>query len=66
LWHWKFSIEGIEPKKITNRLGSDHQIICVNTRIENIVGIRVSPHVFTTTKDLDKFVNAVIKIADLK
>jgi selenocysteine lyase/cysteine desulfurase len=58
-----FSIEGIEPETIASKLFSDHQIHCVSIKWENIHGVRITPHVYTTTKDLDRFIEATLKIA---
>ena len=58
-----FSIEGIEPEAIANRLFNEFQIHTVAIKWENISGVRVTPHVYTTTKDLDRFAEAVLKIA---
>jgi selenocysteine lyase/cysteine desulfurase len=58
-----FSIEGMEPSHISNRLLGDFQIITTAIVWENISGVRVTPHVYTSTKDLDRFVEAVLKIA---
>ena len=58
-----FSIEGMEPLEVANKLFGDHQIHTVSIKWENISGVRVTPHVYTTTKDLDRFVDAVLKIA---
>ena len=58
-----FSIDGIEPAEIASKLFSEHQIHTVSIKWENISGVRVTPHVYTTTKDLDRFVEAVLKIA---
>jgi selenocysteine lyase/cysteine desulfurase len=58
-----FSIDGIEPETIASKLFSEHQIHTVSIKWENISGVRVTPHVYTTTKDLDRFVDAVLKIA---
>jgi selenocysteine lyase/cysteine desulfurase len=58
-----FLIDGIEPETIASKLFSDHQIHTVSIKWENISGVRVTPHVYTTTKDLDRFVEAVLKIA---
>ena len=58
-----FSIEGIEPETVASKLFGDHQIHTVSIKWENISGVRVTPHVYTTTKDLDRFVDAVLKIA---
>jgi len=58
-----FSIEGLEPETVANKLMGEHQIHTVAIKWENISGVRVTPHVYTTTKDLDRFVEAVLKIA---
>jgi selenocysteine lyase/cysteine desulfurase len=58
-----FSIEGKEPGEVASKLFSEHQIHTVSIKWENISGVRVTPHVYTTTKDLDRFVDAVLKIA---
>ncbi len=58
-----FSIDGIDPGDITTRLFNDHQIHTTSIKWENISCVRVTPHVYTTTKDLDRFVEAVLKLA---
>lgn len=58
-----FSIEGKDPGEVASKLFSEYQIHTVSIKWENISGVRVTPHVYTTTKDLDRFVDAVLKIA---
>src|SRR5688572_20140668 len=58
-----FSIDGMEPETIANRLMGEFQIHTVAIKWENISGVRVTPHVYTSTKDLDRFVDAVLKLA---
>ena len=58
-----FSIDGMEPLEVANKLFGEHQIHTVSIKWENISGVRVTPHVYTSTKDLDRFVDAVLKIA---
>lgn len=58
-----FSIDGVENSKIIFKLLNDYQILAVSMIWENVNGIRISPHVYTSTKDLDRFVEAVLKIA---
>ena len=58
-----FSVDGLEPDVVASRLMSEHQIHTVAIKWENISGVRVTPHVYTATKDLDRFVDAVLKIA---
>ena len=58
-----FSIDGIEPEVVASRLFSEYQIHTSAIKWENISGVRVTPHVYTTTKDLDRLVEAILKIA---
>jgi len=58
-----FSIDGMEPETVANRLMGEFQIHTVAIKWENISGVRVTPHIYTTTNDLDRFVDAVLKIA---
>ena len=58
-----FSIDGMEIGEISIRLMNDYQIHTSSIVWENIKGVRVTPHVYTSTKDLDRFVDAVMKIA---
>ena len=58
-----FSIEGIKPGDITSALFEKYQIHTVPIVWENISAVRVTPHVYTTTKDLDRLIDAVGKIA---
>lgn len=59
-----FSIDGMEPETVANRLMGEFQIHTVAIKWENISGVRVTPHVYTSTKDLDRFVDAVLKLAN--
>jgi selenocysteine lyase/cysteine desulfurase len=58
-----FSIDGIEPETVTSRLMTEYQILTVAIKWENISGVRVTPHVYTAVKDMDRFVESVLKIA---
>jgi len=58
-----FKIEGIEPAHIQRKLFNKYKIYTISIDWENIQGIRVTPNVYITTKDLDKFIGAVHKIA---
>ncbi|MFZ6009643.1 MAG: aminotransferase class V-fold PLP-dependent enzyme [Bacteroidota bacterium] len=58
-----FSIDGLEPEEISAKLFIDHQIHVVAIKWENISGVRVTPHVYTSVKDMERFAEAVIKIA---
>lgn len=58
-----FSLEGKEIGKITGELLNKYQIHTTGINWENIHGVRVSPNVYTVTTDLDRFIEAVKKIA---
>lgn len=58
-----FSIEGIEPDIVSSKLMSEYQIHTTSVKWENITGVRITPHVYTTTKDLDRLVEAVLTLA---
>ncbi|WP_276372679.1 aminotransferase class V-fold PLP-dependent enzyme [Chryseolinea sp. H1M3-3] len=59
-----FSIDGIEPETIASKLFTEYQIHTTAIKWENISGVRVTPHVYTSTKDLDRLVEAVTRIAN--
>ena len=58
-----FSIENKKPEDIANILFDKYKIHVVSIVWENISGVRITPHVYTSIKDLDKLVNAVNDIA---
>ena len=58
-----FSIDGMDVSDIGSRLFSDHQILAVAIKWENVNAVRVTPHVYTTTKDLDRLIDAILKMA---
>ncbi|KPK87353.1 MAG: aminotransferase V [Bacteroides sp. SM23_62_1] len=61
-----FAIEGMEPADIQKKLLSQYRIYTISINWENIHGVRVTPNVYITTKDLDKFIEAVHEIAELR
>jgi selenocysteine lyase/cysteine desulfurase len=58
-----FSVDGLDVGDISSKLMSDYQIHTVSIKWENVNAVRVTPHVYTTTRDLDRFIEAVQKIA---
>ncbi|MCS6975238.1 MAG: aminotransferase class V-fold PLP-dependent enzyme [Cyclobacteriaceae bacterium] len=58
-----FSIDGMDPNDVVSRLFNDFQIHTTAIKWENLSCVRVTPHVYTSTRDLDRFVDAVMKIA---
>jgi len=59
-----FSIDGLKPAEVESRLLSQYKIHTSPTVWENVAGVRVTPHVYTTPKDLDRLVTAITQIAD--
>jgi selenocysteine lyase/cysteine desulfurase len=57
------SVDGIEPDALANKLVAE-QILVSPIKFENISCIRVTPHVYTLTRDLDRFVEVISKIAN--
>jgi selenocysteine lyase/cysteine desulfurase len=58
-----FSIDGLDVADIGSRLMSEYQIHTTTIKWENVNAVRVTPHVYTTTKDLDRLIDAIGKIA---
>ncbi len=58
-----FSIDGLDVGDIAAKLMTDYQIHTVSIKWESVNAVRVTPHVYTTTRDLDRFIDAVAKIA---
>lgn len=57
------SIEGMKPADVAGTLHTKHKIHTVAIDWENIHGVRVTPHVYTSTKDLDRLVAAIRSMA---
>lgn len=61
-----FSIDGWKPEDIDAQLFNQYKIHTVGINWENIHGIRVTPHVYTSLKELDRLVVAIEKLAGEK
>ncbi len=57
-------IEGILPADLAKRLLSEHKIFTVAIDYANVRGCRITPNVYTTTKELDAFVLALKTLAN--
>jgi selenocysteine lyase/cysteine desulfurase len=57
------AIEGKKPEEVAGELFNRHRIHTVAINWEHIHGVRVTPNVYTSTRDLDRLVAAVRKIA---
>ncbi len=59
-------IEGIEASDIDTYLMSEHHIHVVGIKYEKVNGIRVTPNVYTSLDDLDRFSKALLLLCDKK
>lgn len=57
------AIEGMKPEDIDSHLFTKYKIHTVAINWENIHGVRVTPNVYTSTKDLDKLVKGISELA---
>lgn len=56
-------IKGINPADLAKRLLNEHQVFTVAIDYANISGCRICPNIYTTTKELDHFVEAIKTLA---
>jgi isopenicillin-N epimerase len=56
-------IEGVAPNDLRDYLWDEHQIITVSINHAEFRGIRVSPSVYTTLPELDRFVEIMDRVA---
>lgn len=59
-------IDGLEASDIDSYLMAEHHIHVVGIKYEKINGIRVTPNVYTSFDDLDRFSDAILKLANKK
>ena len=52
-------IEGISPADLAKRLMTEHKVFTVAIDYANVHGCRITPNVYTNTKELDSFVQAL-------
>jgi selenocysteine lyase/cysteine desulfurase len=57
-------IEGYEASEIDSYLFSQHHIHTVGIKYEKINGTRVTPNVYTSFDDLDRFSDALLQLAN--
>jgi selenocysteine lyase/cysteine desulfurase len=54
-----FSVDEKTPGEVANHLFRNHKVHTVGINWENIHGVRVTPNVYTTTRDLDVLIKGV-------
>lgn len=57
------AIDGKKPEEVSGELFTKFKIHSVGINWENIHGVRITPNVYTSLKDLDKLVGAIKQIA---
>jgi selenocysteine lyase/cysteine desulfurase len=56
-------VKGMKPSALAKVLLEKYRIWTVAIDSANVQGVRITPHIYTTTAELDKFVNAMKEIA---
>ena len=56
------SIEGIDPAKLSDHLFAHHKIVTVAINHKDFSGIRVTPNVYTTPREIDVFTEAMRQV----
>ena len=57
------SVEGKKPSELDSFLFNNYKIHTTSIEWENIKGVRITPNVYTTTKNLDVLVNGIANFA---
>lgn len=57
------AVEGMSPAELSRKLLDDHNIWTVAINSTEIKGVRITPHLYNTTDDVDKLAEALKKIA---
>ncbi|MBK9259099.1 MAG: aminotransferase class V-fold PLP-dependent enzyme [Polyangiaceae bacterium] len=57
-----FQVEGIDPVKLQAYLWSEHRILTVAIVHQQFQGVRVTPSVYTTPDEIDRFCSAVERV----
>lgn len=58
-----FSIDGIDMIDLNLKLANEYFCHLIHVSHENMYGLRVSPHIYTSTEELDRFVETIYKVA---
>ena len=57
-------IEGMDATEVNSRLFKEYKIHATPVKWEALNGVRITPHVYTKIKDLDRLVTALLAFAD--
>ncbi len=53
------AVEGMTPQELATYFFDEHRIFTVAVNRKSVKGVRVTPHLYTTLRDLDKLVKAI-------
>lgn len=56
-------VEGLEPSKLAELLLKEYRIWTVAINRPGVKGVRITPNIYTTTEELDSFVEAILEIS---
>ncbi|WP_415860118.1 hypothetical protein [Spirosoma telluris] len=59
-----FSIDGMKTSEVDGQLLNKYKIHTTGIDWENIHGVRVTPHVYHSPKDLDRLVTAITAMSE--
>jgi selenocysteine lyase/cysteine desulfurase len=57
------AVDGIDPGKLYDHLWTRHKIITSPTTWGGVSGIRVTPNVYTTLDEIDRFIEVMQRVA---
>ena len=60
------SVDGMTSGELDTALFTNYKIHCTNINWENISVVRITPHVYTTLKDVEKLARALEEIASMR
>jgi selenocysteine lyase/cysteine desulfurase len=53
------SVEGLDHQQLVSHLWNNHHIVVVRIDIGDVQGIRISPNVYTSIAEIDRFCDVV-------
>jgi len=56
-------IEGIDPRELADTLFTDYRIFTVGINRPGVIGLRITPNLYTTTEELDALVSAIKELS---
>ena len=56
-------IEGIDPRELADTLFTDYRIFTVGIKRPGVLGLRITPNVYTTLDELDALVSAIKELS---